>query len=240
MKIQLNTKLKRILSIFGGIVIIIVAILYCADLIQLVINSNIEGLLLFKVLPAGLMFCIYKISKAIRDKQRVAWSSYPELNRVFWGLSVASYIYIYLVIYSIIGYVFDLLYGIPDISFDFIFSAIFSLVTFIAVANASKYTTILTRGFFINQILLYSLLPFIDTVDSSEFWVLIPFSAGVISVCVKGLIITFGKSWKEQFKTQKSPFIIILLIIYLSMLAYLDIEFPKKSIPTFPPLEQTK
>ena len=188
------------------------------------------------------MFCIYKISKAIRDKQRVAWSSYPELNRVFWGLSVASYIYIYLVIYSIIGYVFDLLYGIPDISFDFIFSAIFSLVTFIAVANASKYTTILTRGFFINQILLYSLLPFIDTVDSSEFWGLIPFSAGVISVCVKGLIITFGKSWKEQFKTQKSPFIIILLIIFLSMsVVFLrNTEIHKKSTSTFPPLEQTK
>ena len=218
MKIQLNTKLKRILSIFGGIVVIIVGMLYCVGLILYFINSNTEEKIGFLIYPLamGLMFCMYKIPKALRDKQRVMWSSYPELNRVFWGLCVASYYYIILGIVNIIDYAFDLrLYGLRNINFDFIFSAIFSLVTFIAVANASKYTTILTRGFFINQILLYSLLFFLsDTIDSSEFWFVIPFIAGVISVCVKGLIITYGKSWKEQFKTQKSPFIIILLIIF--------------------------
>ena len=246
MKIQLNTKLKRILSIFGGIVVIIVGMLYCVGLILYFINSNTEEKIGFLIYPLamGLMFCMYKIPKALRDKQRVMWSSYPELNRVFWGLSFASYIYICFVIVNIIDYAFDLrLYGIPDINFDFIFSAIFSLVTFIAVANASKYTTILTRGFFINQILLYSLLFFLsDTIDSSEFWFVIPFIAGVISVCVKGLIITYGKSWKEQFKTQKSPFIIILLIIFLSMsVVFLrNTEIHKKSTSTFPPLEQTK
>lgn len=246
MKIQLNPKLKKIIHIFGGIVIIIVGILTLASIILGIYLNPSEMMikLLGNALMFGSMYFMYKYSKTLRDKQRVAWNSHPELRRVFYGLTAATWIFSLFIIIHIIDYGFDLrLLGIPDLDFESIFSAIFSWVTFLAVAYASKYATLITRGFLITQILLNLLVYFFNkgTTDRSELWFLIPGSAIMILVCVKGLIITFGKSWKEQFKTQKSPFIIILIIFLSMSIVFLsNTKIHKKSTSTFPPLEQTK
>lgn len=165
-----------------------------------------------------------KVHAKLIGKQCVEWDAYPALKSILNGLSISSWLLFGLLCVSLTDYIgITTIYGnssFRQIAIFLILSS-FTWWTYLSVAYARKSATLLLRGLLIIAI-LYLSLPLTQNILNSTYnissihWESIVYMVGVstiVSVCVKGLSITFGNVWKEQLKNQTVQFILIWVVV---------------------------
>lgn len=218
--------MKQVNTVISSIVGIIIALFFVGSWIYGFIANTSEAVLgtIFMVVCGVFIYLGNKVHAKLISKQCVEWDAYPALKSILNGLSISSWLLFGLLCVSLTDYIgITTIYGnssFRQIAIFLILSS-FTWWTYLSVAYARKSATLLLRGLLIIAI-LYLSLPLTQNILNSTYnissihWESIVYMVGVstiVSVCVKGLSITFGNVWKEQLKNQTVQFILIWVVV---------------------------
>lgn len=224
--------MKQSNTVISSVVGTIIALFFVGSWIYGVFTNTSDTVAsaIFMVVCGVFIYIGNKVHAKLISKQYVEWNACPALKSVLNGLSVSSWILFGLLCVSIVEY-FEIttIYDHSSIRQVAIFLMLssFSWWTYLSVAYARKSATLLLRGLLAITILYWG-LPLIQNILNSTYqissihWESIVYIIGVstiISVCVKGLSITFGNKWKEQFKNQTAQFILLWVVVAIFFLS---------------------
>ena len=184
---------------------------------------------IFMVVCGAFIYLGNRVNSKLISKQRVEWNVYPALKSILNGLCISSWLLLGLLCVSILDYFgITTIYGLSSIRQVAVFLILssFSWWTYLSVAYARRSATLLLRGLLIIAI-LYLGLPLTQNILNSAYhissiqWESIVYMVGVstiVSVCAKGLSITFGNVWREQLKNQTLQFVLIWIVVTIFFL----------------------
>lgn len=176
--------------------------------------TNFIRSIIFIIFFGLVIYFSYKIQVKLISKQHAEWplkvaSVLNGMCAVSWTLTMVVFLRLYL----------TTIYDNSCIKETPIFLIIssFSWWTYISVAYARQYATTIFRGFLIVAILLLTQYILISTYNipliNWESIVDIIGVSAIVTTCIKGLYISFSKSWKGQFNNQTVPFMLIWVIV---------------------------
>lgn len=189
--------------------------------------SCVIGVLFF-----GFMF----LHNFLLNKNKIDWEKYKDLNYSAAFLGVAVFLILLVAVISCLSE--DIKYHLYSLLMLFL-EAFIVVVTWLTFLFAKSWALFLFRA---TSILISSFLLYVSFVTIyhfsyyqvnnyySTFTYLISillFSSLAISLCTKGLIISFRSHWKKSFQNQKFPFfgIFVFIILFFALIILRKLEF---------------
>lgn len=223
--------MKQVKTVISSIVGIIIALFFVGSWIYGFITNTSEAVAsaIFMVVCGVFIYFGNKVHAKLISKQCVEWDACPALKSILNGLCISSWLLFGLLCVSSLDYIgITTIYGrssFRQIAIFLILSS-FTWWTYLSVAYARKSATLLLRGLLILGI-LYLSLPLTQNILNSTYhissihWESIVYMVGVstiVSVCVKGLSVTFSNVWKEQLKNQAVQFVLLWVVVTIFFL----------------------